>query len=149
MELKDITHLPDDILNIIFLYLTNPLTDALKSKPKAIHFLENDDDEEEGYILYKSIYQVKEVVMKGFWNDLFKCDYKQRDFIQDTYSPYEFDRYDRLYHQNDPIPWINRLKRLKFKTNKDLKQIITNNKIPNRSSAKTKKQMIQLIIKYK
>ena len=148
MELKDITHLPDDVLNIIFLYLTNPLTEALKSKPKAIHFLEDDDEEEEGYVLYKSIYQVKEVVMKGFWNDLFKCDYKQRDFIQDKYSPYEFDRYDRLYHHNDHIPWINRLKRLKFKTNKDLKQIITNNKIPNRSSAKTKKQMIQLIIKY-
>ena len=151
MELKDIVHLPDDVLNIIFLYLTNPLTKALKSKQKAIHFLEDDKEEEDrhGYVLYKSIYQVKEVVMKGFWDDLFKCDYKQRDFIQDTYSPYEFDRYDRMYHHNERLPWINRLQRLKFKTNKDLKQIITNNKIPNRSKATTKEKMIQLIIIYK
>jgi hypothetical protein len=149
MELKDITHLPDDVLNLIFLYLTNPLTEALKQKAKAIHFLEDDADDPRSYILYKSVYQCKEVVLKGFWRDLYKCDFKQRDFIQDTYCPYEYNRYGKLIHYNEPERWISRLQRLKLKTNKDLKQIITNNKIEGRSKAKTKEQMIQLIIKYK
>jgi len=149
MELKDIQHLPDDVLNLIFLYLTNPLTEALKQKAKAIHFLEDDADDPRSYILYKSVYQCKEVVLKGFWMDLFKCEFKQMNFIQDTYSPYEFNRHGRLFHKNEPYRWIRRLQCLKYKTNKDLKQIITNNKIPGRSYAKTKEQMIQLIIKYK
>ena len=149
MELKDIAHLPDDVLNIIFLYMTNPLTDALKRKQKAIHFLE-DDEEQDGrqtYVLYKSVYQVREVKTKGFIDDLYD-NIPLQVYFKQKYNHYEFDDYGKLIHHNEPERWITRLQRLKLRTSKDLKQIITNNKIPNRSYAKTKKQMIQLIIKY-
>ena len=150
MELKDIQHLPDDVLNIIFLYMTNPLTEALKSKPKAIHFLE-DEVGETGrfrYVIYKSIYQCKEVKTKGFLADLYD-NIPLQVYFKEKYNYYEFDDYGRLIHHNEPSRWIVRLQRLKHRTNKDLKKIITNNKIPNRSKATTKEKMIQLIIKYK
>tara|TARA_R110000822_G_scaffold102310_1_gene228675 strand:+ start:586 stop:1032 length:447 start_codon:yes stop_codon:yes gene_type:complete len=147
MLLKEISHLPDDILTKIFYYLENPLKKELKAKKKDIYFLEtNKETNTNEYIFYKNINEKRNVMMVGDWDSLWDNNMRGRLFLHKKYNPYQIcPKYGTVSHVNEGTCFISNLQKLKEYSLAQLKELTKDIKKP--SKCRTKKDLIQLILK--
>ena len=132
MKLKDISFLPEDILNHIFYYLSSPFQGLLKNE---INYLADNPFEPGEYLLLKA---KGNPIWRGRW-----CMFRGREFefVKARYNPYRLVGGVATPYGIRENTFLQHLKTLKYFKMKTLKLLYPDIK------AKNKKDMIIKIMK--